>query len=224
MTYYSQTKQDHFLDYFFSKKEQGIFVDVGAHDGITFSNSYFFEKHRNWKGLCVEPIPEVFAALDKNRNCLKANCCISAQNGTEKFLRIKGYAEMLSGIYSNYEERHLQRIEEELKEFDGEKELIEVKAYTLANLLKKNEIAKVDFLSLDVEGSEMVVLNSIDFSACEFSIIMFENNYDESEIGGFLKNKGFKFLRRLGKDDVYLNGKAYNFITKGKAKLYNFLS
>ncbi|MFC9599759.1 FkbM family methyltransferase [Peribacillus butanolivorans] len=42
-------------------------MDIGAQDGITFSNSYFFEKHKDWKGICAEPLPEVFELLRKNR-------------------------------------------------------------------------------------------------------------------------------------------------------------
>ena len=224
MKYYAQNQQDHFLDYFFDKKEGGVFVDVGAHDGVTFSNSCFFERDRNWTGLCVEPIPEVFQELDKNRNCIKANYCIWEKDGPEKFVRIKGYSEMLSGIYANYEDSHLDRIEKELKTFDGEKEIIDVASIPLAKLLKQHQINKVDFLSLDVEGSELAVLKSIDYNTCVFNIILFENNYDDPTIGQFLVKKGFKFLRRIGKDDAYFNHKVFGLKARIKAKLYRLLT
>ena len=73
MKHYGQYKQDKYLDTLFKKKSNGTFVDIGAHDGVTFSNSYFFEKERNWKGICVEPIPEIFSKLDETRNCIKIN-------------------------------------------------------------------------------------------------------------------------------------------------------
>lgn len=221
MKYFSQSRQDHFLDYYFSKKEKGVFVDIGAHDGVTYSNTCFFERYRNWTGLCVEPIPEVFAQLDKNRSCIKANYCIGKKDGPERFLRIKGYSEMLSGIYDNYEESHLQRIKSELEEFNGEQQLIDVQSIPLGKLLTQNGINKVDFLSIDVEGSELMVLESIDFKDCHISLIIVENNYDDPAIGQFLEDKDYKFLRRLGKDDLYLNGKDYSAANYLKARLYS---
>ena len=69
MNYYSQSQQDKIVDILFSKKMNGFFVDIGAHNGVNFSNSLFFETYRDWKGVCIEPIPEVFEQLQKNRNC-----------------------------------------------------------------------------------------------------------------------------------------------------------
>jgi hypothetical protein len=55
--YFSQYKQDEFLDkVLFKKKQNGFFIEIGAHDGISFSNSFFFEKNRSWEGICIEPI------------------------------------------------------------------------------------------------------------------------------------------------------------------------
>ena len=65
-TFYSQFGQDAFVfKEFFENKQNGIFIDIGAHDGESFSNSKFFEKTLNWKGICIEPIPEVFQELKK---------------------------------------------------------------------------------------------------------------------------------------------------------------
>ena len=82
MKYYGQYQQDKYLDKLFKGKSNGTFVDIGAHDGLTFSNSYFFEKERNWKGVCLEPIPEIFAKLNETRNCIKINGCVSNKVGT----------------------------------------------------------------------------------------------------------------------------------------------
>ena len=72
----------------------GYFVELGANDGITYSNTYYFEKYRGWKGILIEPIPH------KYLNCLKirsketqvfCNACVS-YDFDEKFIEI---------IYSN---------------------------------------------------------------------------------------------------------------------------
>ena len=203
MKHYGQYKQDKYLDTLFKKKSNGTFVDIGAHDGVTFSNSYFFEKERNWKGICVEPIPEIFSKLDETRNCIKINGCISDQTGTEKFLRVKGEyvdTEMLSGLVKDYDSRHLERIDREIKEYGGSKEEIEVKCFDINQLLKENNIHQVDFFTIDTEGNEMKILKTIDFD-----IFLVENNYQTEEMNEFMSAKGFKRIRKIGHDDVYRN-------------------
>ena len=64
--YYSQCKQDQYInESFFKGKDSGVFVDIGAHNGISLSNSYFFEKELGWNGVCIEPMPEVYSELKK---------------------------------------------------------------------------------------------------------------------------------------------------------------
>ena len=59
--YYSQYLQDVFVQFvFFNNKKDGYFIDIGAYDGIRLSNTYLFEKNKNWKGICVEPNNKVF--------------------------------------------------------------------------------------------------------------------------------------------------------------------
>ena len=94
MKYHSQYKQDFWVDQLLEQKEHGVFLDIGANDGVTISNSYFFEKERKWEGICVEPIADVYEKLDRSRNCHKINACVSDKNGKEVFFRIEGHSEM----------------------------------------------------------------------------------------------------------------------------------
>jgi FkbM family methyltransferase len=206
MKYYGQYQQDKYLDKLFKGKSNGTFVDIGAHDGLTFSNSYFFEKVRNWKGVCVEPIPEIFAKLNETRNCIKINGCVSNKVGTEKFLRVRGEyvdTEMLSGLLEDYDARHLERIDREIKEYGGSKEEIEVKCYDINQVLKENSIKKVDFFTIDTEGNELKILKTIDFDGFDFDILLVENNYQTEEMNEFMTSKGFKRIKKIGHDEVY---------------------
>jgi len=66
--YFSQNGQDEFfLEELFVGQDSGFFVDIGANDGVTFSNTYALER-KGWRGLCVEPHPDVFEQLRRNRS------------------------------------------------------------------------------------------------------------------------------------------------------------
>ena len=79
--YYFQCQQDKFLNTIvFNNKKNGFFIDIGAHDGKTYSNSLFFESINNWNALCFEPNPTVFTALNSFRKSTNLNVCIGASN------------------------------------------------------------------------------------------------------------------------------------------------
>ncbi len=202
--FYGQYKQDQYLyNTFFMNKQNGIFLDVGASDGITFSNSLFFEK-LGWTGLCVEPREEAFKKLSTVRSCHKENIAISDKPGQYQFQELSGWGSGLSGIVNNYDPRHVNRIIREKKHPNHKgSRLIQVDAVTLQSLLDKYGLSTIDFLSLDVEGGEMAVLNSIDWSKTSISVICIENNYNTKDIPNFLASKGYKFVKRHACDQIY---------------------
>ena len=107
--YYSQCGQDKWLlENVFQGKESGIFVDIGAHDGVSFSNTLRMEQI-GWCGVAIEPMPEAFAKLRANRRYTTLNYCISERTGPAAFRLIDGYSQMLSGLISEYDPKHLQR-------------------------------------------------------------------------------------------------------------------
>lgn len=205
----SQCGQDKYLDKrIFRKKRNGFFLDIGAHNGKTYSNTWFFEKSRGWNGICVEPIPEVYAELEKNRDCIKVNGCIAKEPGIQKFLRVKGElvdTEMLSGLLDNYDPRHLERIDREIEEYGGGKEEIEVRCYNVNTLLKENNISIVDYVSIDTEGNELDILESIDFQAVKFLSFTIENNYADARVRAFMESKGYNFLKTIEQDELFLH-------------------
>lgn len=204
MKYFSQFKQDEFLNkVVFSNKKNGFFIDIGAHDGISLSNTYFFELTKRWDGICFEPNPSVFVRLDQNRNCLRYNVCIGDHDGEVVFCQISGYAEMLSGIKKFYNEEHLKRINIETKNNGGNLVEINVKIKRL-NSFPELKDRQIDYLSIDTEGNELSILKSIDFEKLNIKAISIENNYKEVEIFTFMKNNGFDFITKLNCDEIYV--------------------
>jgi FkbM family methyltransferase len=206
MLFQGQYKQDKLLNYLFHGKTMGTFVDIGAHDGVTFSNSIFFEKHKNWSGVCVEPIPEVFEKLKQTRSCTCIQGCISSKQGVEKFLRIKADivdTEMLSGLVADYDEKHISRIEKEIQEHKGSKEEIEVKCYDINVILQQEGQKRIDFFTIDTEGNEFKILQTIHFDQFDIDIVLVENNYKDVEMRLFMEEKGYTLIHRIGHDDIY---------------------
>lgn len=190
-------------DNIFLNKFNGFFVDVGANDGQTVSNTAFFELEYNWKGICIEPHPEAFCRLEKNRQCIKYNCCISDEETILDFLSVTGYAEMLSGIKSNYDTQHLDRINNEIKKHGGKYSVIKIKSNPLRKIFKENNVNTIDYLSIDTEGSEFQVLKSINFDEILIDVISIENNYKDDECINFLKNKNYKRIASICGDDIF---------------------
>ena len=216
MQYFSQIEQDKIINEFFNEKTNGIFIDIGAADGIELNNTYFFEKFKGWNGICIEPSPSYFLELQKNRNCILENCAISdIMEENIDFCEIRGYASMLSGCLAHYDERHVDRIDKEIKIYGGEKIVSKVKCKKLQDILDKNNISIIDYCSIDVEGAELSILKTIDFSKTTILSFSIENNYQTSEVYDFLKDN-YILYKKLEFDDIYINkndryGKFFNY-------------
>ena len=204
--YYSQSGQDKFLnEIIFNGKRNGTFLDIGANDGITFSNSYYFEKELGWKGICFEPLQSAFKKLIKSRSSININACASNEDKTDHFLSISGYGEMLSGLKSKYDDRHLQRIADTIKEYGGEMSEVEIQCKDINKLLLQYSFLEIDFVSIDTEGNELEILKAINFDHIHIKAISVENNYQSLDFNDFLTKKGFINVKRLDADEVFVN-------------------
>ena len=196
--YYSQNQQDKNLEYhIFKGYKDGIFVDVGAHNGITFNNTLYFEKNNNWKGINIEPIKKVYDTLLINRpNCINLNCAVCNNDGNAEFYCNTGYTEMISGIKDTFDQRHYKRLEMENELYGGETEIINVKTKKLETILDENNISTINYLSIDVEGGEFEVIKSINFDKVFIDVIGFENNFIDTGIPiiNYLHEKNFKIF------------------------------
>lgn len=165
MTFYSQDKQDVFLETnIFKGFKNGFFIDVGAHDGKSINNTLYFETVHNWTGINIEPLPDIYKQLIINRpNCINLNVAIANKTGVSEFISNKGYTEMLSGLKETFHPNHLQRMNYELGHYGGSSEIIQVNTQKLKDICDEYGISHVHYLSIDVEGAEFQVIQSIDF-------------------------------------------------------------
>ncbi len=153
--YYSQNGEDFLMWKLFDYIDTGFYIEVGAFDGIHFSNTYSFEK-LGWKGICIEPHPKFFPYCKKNRPgsiCLNVACV--GYDSAEEIGLLSGMSIDDDDIKDRYSKRKLN--------FQGF-EKTKVKAQTLTNILDKHCLNQtIDFISIDVEGTELDVLEGLDF-------------------------------------------------------------
>jgi FkbM family methyltransferase len=196
--YYSQDNQDKYLEEnVFKGYKNGIYVDVGAHDGVSFNNTLYFEKTNNWTGINIEPIKKVYDKLVINRpNSINLNYAVSNKDGETEFLCNTGYSEMISGIKDTFDPRHLQRLQNENTNYGSSTEVITVKTKKLETIFDENNITHVNYLSIDVEGAEFEVIKSINFNKVFIDVIGFENNYSNISIPivHYLEDNNYIFI------------------------------
>jgi FkbM family methyltransferase len=219
--YHSQVGQDRILnEEVFKNARGGVFCDVGAHDGVTYSNSCFFERQLGWTGIAVEALADEFEKLKLARSCVCVHGAAFNRSGTIDFrrqfapsasFRHSGEATMTSGVEECYHPSHRARLaKERAMAGPAASSLVSpVKCFPLATLFEEHAIETVDYLSVDTEGSESQVLEGIDFSKVHVNVVNFEANYRESAEHGLtqlaLARAGFNFLRRIEFDDVWTN-------------------
>ena len=181
----------------------GFFIELGAHDGITQSNTYYYEKKSNWRGILIEPTPKLFKICKKNRsqkNSFFCNACVGFDYKKKDVKLIYSNLKTTSVDLTSdlYRKKHLAN--PELNFFEKQSKFIS-KAKTLNSiLLQSNAPNIIDFFSLDVEGAEFEVLNGIDYNKFNFKYIIVETN-EFDKLKKFLDNKKYKFIKKFNFND-----------------------
>ena len=126
-------------------------------------------------------------------------------NGTNliKFLHIKGFSEMLSGIVDHYSRTHFARIDTEVQELNQNWEVFYVQCLNLTSILIENNLHHIDYMSIDIEGGELEILHSLNLPFFDISVIDVENDEKDPKIVEFMNNHGYLLLGK-GVDDVYV--------------------
>lgn len=194
-------KLEKYVDY-----DNGFYVELGANDGMTQSNSYYFELKRGWRGVLVEPSPHNYLAcreLRGTKNSVHCNACVGFDY-KEKFVEIS-YANLMSvsnGIELDLEnvEKHLESAQRHLRVFE-KAFIFGAVAKPLTRILDDSGApALIDFLSLDVEGAEIEVLKGIDFEKYAFKFMLIECR-DILRLERFLNQKNYKLVDKLSEHD-----------------------
>ncbi len=205
---YSQEGEDIILSEFFPNKTDGFYVDIGAHHPMRFSNTYMFYK-RGWRGINIDAMPNSMKAFERKRpRDINLEMGVSGKEGEMTYYMfddpaLNGFSKDLSkerDTNSNFE------IVEERK----------IKTYPLSNILDEYlpKGQKIDFMSIDVEGLDLMVLKSNDWKKYPPEIILVESIGDEMD--SIMQEPIYLFLREKGYNIV---GKTYRtMVLKRKSK------
>jgi len=182
-----ETNNDKWVLSLLKNKKDGYFIEAGAWDGVIASSSYVLEKYYGWKGLLIEPGP-AFLDLKKNRpKSICINKILLDKKSFEKFIVFRN----LYG-YNCTKENYILNQEKILKAY-GDKDFsfeeINIETVPLADLLEEYNAPKIiDYLTLDIEGSEFRVLKNFPFEKYKIRCIAIEG----SECDELLISKGYK--------------------------------
>jgi len=210
--YYSQCGEDEFLNNnFFKNKQNGVYIELGALDGVLYSNTKFFQDALNWTGILIEPHPIKFKSLEQNRpNNFLFNNLVSCHETPLEFRYFVDRHAAVSGVENTLTDHHFEAYFESpnpfIKSLPQSKILLN--PVKLIDIVKSTNLTHIDFLSLDVEGHEYEVLQSWDFSI-QIDLILIEtlgvDNEKDQLCRSLLVNNNYSFICKCAHNEVYAN-------------------
>lgn len=214
--FYSQCGEDldAYCNFFHNKRSwyqenEGVYIEIGASDGVKFSNTKFFEEDMGFTGILIEPEPTLYAKLTKTRpNNHLYNCAVDSSEQPVAFLVTSG----AGGAWVSGIEKHMSDFHKESWHEDTNK--IMVDTTKMSSIMKSSEVERVDLFSIDVEGGEYEVLKTTDWNIPIYVIIVeLGTGATETEkdvkCRELLAEKGYTFSNRVGLSEIWYDEKYF---------------
>ena len=180
-------------------KREGFFVEFGATDGISFSNTWLLEKEFAWRGICAEPNPKFLEELARNRSCITSNACIGGKTGDRvNFVFADAYGGMQQHLTLD---KHSDKRTAYL-DLWGSKTLETISLHDF--LTQHGAPHDIDYMSIDTEGSEYEILKSFPFDQWNIRLLTIEHNHSpqHANIRALMKRHGYHYVEKKW-DDWY---------------------
>ena len=192
--YFGEFGEDVLINRFFRKKNNGFYVDIGCYHPIKGSLTYYLYK-KGWRGLNVD-LSKVSIDLFKlaRPNDYNFHAAVTNFDGETHFFE--------NGMIN--QQNTLENKGANLKK-------IKVIAFKLQTLLEKLNIKHIDFLNVDVEGSDYKVISSLDLNKIRPKMICIEENkYDIKDIindaiQSFMNSNDYFLFSRMGVSSIYID-------------------
>ena len=198
----SQDNEDRCLFSFFNGLCHGTYLDLGALDGVRYSNSFAFHMYPGlqWKGVNVELVPRNYEALVSNRPRDMANIHAAVCDLPQQLHYVETKSNVTNGIWEFANEAFREQYWKNVH-FDDTTPINCVPTQIILDQVllafgdPDEDKIYFDFFSLDIEGGELAALRGIDFDRIGFGIIIVERNTVDSEfnkeVKSLLKEKGY---------------------------------
>lgn len=188
--YKSQFYQDYIIaNFIFPGKNDGVFLDIGGNHPIIINNTFYFEKI-GWTGLAFEPQRHFHDLWKKHRKAIMLPIALGETENNITFTELRSDVLSGIGISANTDEVY---------------QTYDVLQRRLDDVLKEHGIREIDYMSLDVEGYEMNVLNGINWDNTIIRCLTVENNENDCKIEDFLHDKGYVLCYKTGVDGIWLH-------------------
>jgi FkbM family methyltransferase len=187
----------------FNAKLNGFFVDAGAGaDGIEHSNSYALETQLDWKGICIEAHPQHYQQIKLNRSCYVEHVALW-DKPTELTFTLNLNIGGTSGVLKEMNQQNLKRFYPKGTSCQE----IKIPAIPLANVLAKYNAPKyIDYLSMDIEGSEYCTLKDFPFHEYTFGCMTIEKASAKLlALRKLLISQGYRLVNVKGPDDYWVH-------------------
>jgi hypothetical protein len=199
MNFMSHIGQDRWVCEVFKYKNSGFFLDFGAFEGLLHDNTFYLEKFLKWKGILVEPNPIPYESACSVRSCITINAALYDKSRQSlQFTDSHGLSSLIDYADSDCNKELRKKIS---------KGLFNVDTINPTELLNRfNAPYNIDYMSLDVEGAELVVLKSLDLDKYKIGLLTIEHNHDskkQDEVRSHLFKYGYRVIAHYNDDFFY---------------------
>ncbi|MBC8421549.1 FkbM family methyltransferase [bacterium] len=196
-------------------EQGGYFVEVGANNPFDLSQTWHLAQ-QGWKGILVEPIPELCESLRTNRSeaiVVEAACGSPYAEPTALFTIAKDSGK--STLSSEFlDKRSL---------VDSQ---ITVQVKTLDNILSSESVDSIDLVSIDVEGTQYDVLRGFDLQRWKPRLLLVEDHLLDTKTHKLIEGQQYQLVKRTLFNNWYIpcgatkptTGSGENKILKGKMR------
>lgn len=195
----SQLFQDAFAAFIVGDLFDRTFLEFGASDGINLSNSYMLENSLGWTGVLAEPSPQWHEQLNNNRpNTKIITDCIWKCSGDKLDFFVSDFG-VLSTLV-DFKHNDLSSMPGNTQERIKNGKVVKVETISINDVMEKNFNGDApSYLSIDTEGSEYEIIQSLDFEKYRPVVFTIEHNFTnlENKIDELMISKGYVRVFRI---------------------------
>lgn len=162
------------------------FVEIGANDGASFDPLATYVSERGWHGVMVEPVPHVFAELERNHGerpgLVLLNAAIGPEDGRRRIHHLRPGAEdpdlpFWADAIGSFDRAHVLAALAEVNDPEALITATEIEVLSFETLCERCGIAGLDLLLIDAEGADLEILDSIDLRRHRPRVLVYEHHH-----------------------------------------------